>query len=60
MKNNKIFFLNTLIIIITSILIITNYLRDRIPKNIFDNLMIIYGILYVCMYTYRCNYTFCN
>lgn len=43
---NKIFLLNILMIILTGILILTTYSKNRIPDNIFDNLMIIYGVLY--------------
>lgn len=45
-KNRIIFFLNILLITITGIMLITNYLRNRIPSNTFDNLMIIYGVMY--------------
>ncbi len=46
-KNNKlIFLLNISIIILVSLSVITVYFKDNINKNLFNNLIIIYGLAY--------------
>ena len=49
MKNNKIYILSIVNLIITVAMIATSRLSDRMSNDMFNNLMIIYEIGYFCV-----------
>jgi len=47
MRNKEIVISNILLIIMIGIMNVTNYFRDKIPHNIYDDLLTIYAVLSV-------------